>query len=124
MSLDELIKAAHQLDQTDLDRLLHQVIVLRAHHKTNVLPEEEAQLLQKINRGIDSELRSRYQVLREKREAETLTDGEYETLIQLSNQIEQYGAQRLEALASLAQLRQVSLSVIMESLGIQPVTYV
>ena len=124
MSLDELIKAAHQLDQTDLDRLLHQVIVLRAHHKTNVLPEEEAQLLQKINRGIDSELRSRYQVLREKREAETLTDGEYEILIQLSNQIEQYGAQRLEALATLAQLRQVSLSVIMESLGIQPVTYV
>ena len=122
MSLDELIKAAHQLDQTDLDRLLHQVMVLRAHHKANVLPEEEAQLLQKINRGIDPELRSQYQVLREKREAETLTDGEYEILIQLSNQIEQYGAQRLEALASLAQLRQVSLSVIMESLGIQPVT--
>ena len=124
MSLDELIKAAHQLDPTDLDRLLHQVIVLRAHHKTNVLPEEEAQLLQKINQGIDSELRSRYQVLREKREAETLTDGEYEILIQLSNQIEQCGAERLEALATLAQLRQVSLSVIMESLGIQPVTYV
>ena len=124
MSLDELIKAAHQLDQTDLDRLLHQVMVLRTHHKTNVLPEEEAQLLQKINQGIDSELRSRYQVLREKRETETLTDGEYEILIQLSNQIEQCGAQRLEALASLAQLRQVSLSVIMASLGIQPVTYV
>ena len=124
MSLDELIKAAHQLDQTDLDRLLHQVMVLRAHHKTNVLPEEEAQLLQKINQGIDSQLRCQYQVLREKREAETLTDGEYEILIQLSNQIEQYDAQRLEALATLAQLRQVSLSVIMESLGIQPVTYV
>ena len=124
MSLDELIKAAHQLDQTDLDRLLHQVMILRAHHKANVLPEEEAQLLQQINQGIDSKLRSQYQVLREKREAETLTDGEYEILIQLSNQIEQCGAQRLEALASLAQLRQVSLSVIMESLGIQPVTYV
>ena len=124
MSLDELIKAAHQLDQIDLDRLLHQVMILRAHHKANVLPEEEAQLLQKINRGIDSEIRSRYQVLREKREAETLTEGEYKILIQLSNQIEQCGAQRLEALASLAQLRQVSLSVIMESLGIQPVTYV
>ena len=123
MSLDELIKAARQLDQTDLDRLLHHVMILRAHHKVNVLPEEESQLLQQINQGIDSELRSQYQVLREKREAETLTDGEYEILIRLSNQIEQCSAQRLEALASLAQLRQVSLSVIMESLGIQPVTY-
>ncbi|MBO3457313.1 hypothetical protein G7B40_005425 [Aetokthonos hydrillicola Thurmond2011] len=38
--------------------------------------------------------------------------------------IEQFGAQRLEALANLAQLRQVSLSDLMETLGIQPVTYV
>ena len=124
MSLDELIKAANELDKTDLDRLFHQVVVLRAHRKLNILPEEEAQLLQKINQGMDSELRSQYQVLRKKREDETLTDSEYEMLIQLSNQIEQFGAQRLESLASLARLRQVSLSTIMDSLGIQPVTYV
>ena len=124
MSLDELIKAANELDKTDLDRLFHQVVVLRAHRKSNILPEEEAQLLQKINQGMDSELRSQYQVLRKKREDETLTDSEYEMLIQLSNQIEQFGAQRLESLASLARLRQVSLSTIMDSLGIQPVTYV
>jgi UDP-N-acetylglucosamine 2-epimerase len=124
MSLDELIQAANQLDEADLNRLLHQVVVLRAHRRANVLPEEEAQLLHKINQGIDPELRAQYQVLREKREAETLTDAEYNTLIQLSNQIEQFGAQRLEALANLAQLRQVSLSDLMETLGIQPVTYV
>ncbi|MCY7320993.1 MAG: STAS/SEC14 domain-containing protein [Phormidesmis sp. CAN_BIN36] len=122
MSLDELIQAASQLDETDLDRLLHQVVVLRAHRKAHALPEQEAQLLHKINQGIDPELRAQYQILRAKREAETLTDAEYNTLIQLSNQIEQLGAQRLEALANLAQLRQVSLSELMETLGIQPVT--
>jgi hypothetical protein len=124
MSLDELIKAANQLDETDLEQLLHQVVVLRARRKAQVLPEEEAQLLLKINQGVPADLRSRYQVLRQKREAETLTDAEYEALIQLSNQIEQIGVQRLEALASLAQLRQVSLLELMETLGIQPVTYV
>jgi hypothetical protein len=124
MSLDELIKAANQLDETDLEQLLHQVVVLRARRKAQVLPEEEAQLLLKINQGVPADLRAHYQVLRQKREAETLTDTEYDTLIQLSNQIEQIGAQRLEALASLAQLRQVSLPEIMETLGIQPVTYV
>ncbi len=124
MSLDELIKAANQLDGTDLERLLQQVVVLRTQRKAHVLPAEEAQLLDKINQGIPPELRAQYQVLRAKREAENLTDLEYDTLIQLSNQIEQLGAQRLEALANLAQLREVSLQQLMETLGIQPVNYV
>jgi hypothetical protein len=124
MSLDELIKAANQLDETDLEQLLHQVVFLRARRKAQVLPEEEAKFLLKINQGIPPDLHTRYQILRQKREAETLTDAEHDTLIQLSNQIEQIGAQRLEALASLAQLRQVSLLDLMEALGIQPMTYV
>jgi hypothetical protein len=124
MSFDELIQAANQLDATDLDRLLHQVIFLRASRKTQVLPEEESQLLIKINQGVPPDLHAQYQMLRQKRESETLTETEHITLIQLSNQIEQIGAQRLEALANLAQLRQVSLLDLMETLGIQPMTYV
>jgi hypothetical protein len=123
MSIDELITAANQLNETDLDRLLHQVVVLRTRRKTQVLPEKEAQMLQIVNQGVPTDFRARYQVLQEKREAETLTETEYDTLIQLSNQIEQIGAQRLEALANLAQLRQVSLLDLMETLGIQPVSY-
>lgn len=122
MSLDELIQAANQLDEADLNSLLHQVVVLRVHRRANTLPKQEAELLQKINQGIDPELRAQYQALRTKREAETLTDAEYKTLIQLSSQIEQFGAQRLEALANLAQLRQVSVTELMETLGIHPVT--
>ncbi|WP_310489977.1 hypothetical protein [Chamaesiphon sp. VAR_69_metabat_338] len=49
---------------------------------------------------------------------------EHDRLIQISTQIEQIGAQRLEALAHLAQLRQVSLLELMESIGILPVSYV
>jgi hypothetical protein len=58
MSLDELIQAANQLDSNDLDRLLQQVVILRAHRKANVQTLEEAQLLHKINQGIDPELRA------------------------------------------------------------------
>jgi hypothetical protein len=123
MSIDELIKAANQLNEIDLNQLLHQIVVLRARRKTPILPEEEAQLLLKINQGIPSDLRTSYQFLREKREAETLDDRQYDSLIQLSNQIEQIGAQRLEALAKLAQLRQVSLIDLMETLGIQSLSY-
>jgi hypothetical protein len=124
MSIDELIKAADGLDASDLDLLLQQIVFLRARRKTPVLPAAEAQLLLKINQGIPADLLANYQVLRKKREAETLTDAEYDRLIQLSTEIEQIGVQRLEALARLAQLRQVSIIDLMATLGIQPMSYV
>jgi hypothetical protein len=124
MSLDELLKATTELDETGLDQLIHQVALLRVSRKAQVLPEEESHLLQQINQGVPADLRAQYQVLRAKREAETLTASEHQALIQLSLQIEQISAQRLEALATLAQLRQVSLTALMETLGIQPVTHV
>jgi hypothetical protein len=124
MGLDELIKAADRLDATDLDSLLQQVVYLRARRKTQVLPEDEAQLLLRINQGIPADFLAQYQLLLQKRDAETLTDSEHSRLIQLSTQIEQVGAQRLEALADLAQLRQLSLLDLMETLDIQPVSYV
>jgi hypothetical protein len=122
--LTNLIKAADRLDATELDLLLQQVVYLRARRKTSVLPEDEAQLLLRINQGIPADLLAQYQILRQKREAEILTEPEHDRLIQLSTQIEQIGAQRLEALAHLAQLRQVSLLDLMETIGIQPVSYV
>ncbi len=60
MSLEELIKAAYQLSETDLDQLLHQVVVLRASRKAPVLPEVESQLIQQINQGIPSDLHHQY----------------------------------------------------------------
>jgi hypothetical protein len=124
MRLEELMTEVNQLGESDLDQLLHQVAVLRARRKAVLLPEEEAQLLLKINQGVPSEIRKEYQALCEKRDAETISDTEYDMLVDLSHQIEQLGAKRLEAMAQLAQLRQVSLSDLMTLLGIQPVTYV
>ena len=123
MSLNELIQAANRLDEADLDQLLQQVVTLRARRKAPVIPNQEALLLEQINQGIPINLRQQYQTLRTQREAEKLTDSEHQTLIQLSKQIEAFGAQRLESLAQLAQLRQVSLLDLMETLGIPSVTY-
>jgi Rad3-related DNA helicase len=124
MSLDELIQAANQLNETELDRLLQQIVTLRAQRKAQALPAKEADLLDLINQGVPADIRVAYQALRAKREAETLTETEYEQLVQLSNQIEHLGAQRLEALATLAQLRQVSLPTLMENLEIETPSYV
>jgi Rad3-related DNA helicase len=123
MSVDELIQAANQLNEPDLEQLLQQIATLRASRKATLLPEEEALLLQEVNQSISPELRTQYQQLREKFHAEILTPPEQETLIQLSKQIETFGAKRLESLAKLAQFRHVSLLDLMTGLGIPNVTY-
>jgi hypothetical protein len=123
MSLDELIQAANELNELDLDQLLQQVVAMRARRQTPILPEAELLLLQQINQSIPTDRRRQYQQLREKREAETLTPTEHNLLIELSKQIENLGAKRLEALARLAQLRQVSLNSLMETLGIPNLNY-
>ncbi|MGB7087394.1 MAG: STAS/SEC14 domain-containing protein [Phormidesmis sp.] len=124
MSIDELIRAANQLDETDLDRFLQQVVTLRAQRKASVLSVEEAQLLDKINQAIPATLQEQYQHLRAKREEESLTSREHSQLIELSKQIEQLSAERLESLATLAQLRRVSLPDLMSQLGLTPASYV
>ena len=124
MSVDELVKAANQLNESDLNRFLQQVVTLRTQRKASVLSVEEAQLLAKINQAIPATLQEQYQRLRTKREEESLTSQEHSQLIELSKQIEQLSAERLEALATLAQLRQVSLSELMSQLGLAPASYV
>lgn len=122
MSVDELIKAANQLDETELELFLQQIVTLRTQRKASVLPDEEALLLEKINRTIPTDLQERYQKLKIKREDESLTSQEHSQLIELSKQAEQLGAERLEALAMLAQLRGVSLPNLMSQLGLKSIS--
>jgi histidyl-tRNA synthetase len=123
MSVDELLNAVDELSEPDLEHVFDRVLWLRARRKAPVLEPEETQLLLEINRGLPTVLLQRYQVLRERREDETLTEAEYEELLQLSDQIEVLGANRLEALAKLADLRQVPLVQLMDDLGIQSANF-
>lgn len=68
-------------------------------------------------------MQAQYDVLRTKREADApLTEDKQAQLIELSKRIEQFGADRLEAMVNLAQLRQISLTELMASLRIQTVS--
>lgn len=84
------------------------------------LPQQEAELLQRINEGLPSETWERYHELIAKRRAETLQPDEHALLIELSDQIEAANARRITHLIELARLRQTSLEALMEQLGIKP----
>jgi transposase len=60
----------------------------------------------------------------EKRRGDAIAGPELEELLRLTEQIERLEAERIEALAKLAQIRGTSLPKLMLELGIQPRPYV
>ena len=76
------------------------------------------ELLQKINQGVPPDLQKRYNELIAKRQAETLTTVEYEELLHLTQETERLEVRRMEHLGELARLRGISLTALMENLGV------
>jgi len=60
VSVTNLLKAVRQLSLPEMESFIHQVIALQAQRKSPSLPQAEAELLLKINRGLPPSLRTRY----------------------------------------------------------------
>lgn len=124
LSPEEIIRALDQLSTPELEGVVTQVLALRAHRKAANLPHNEAELLRKINQGLPPDIQIRYAELVTKRREEKLTPEEYQELLQLTAQVEQFEAERVAYLAELAQLRQTSLTALMEDLHISSPAHV
>lgn len=119
VEIDQLLNGVVQLETPDLEQFAEQVCLILAQRKVPSLPPLEAELLQQINRGLPEETQHRYNELRAKVQAETLTPEEHQELLALVDVVEQGDVDRLHHLIELSQLRQVPLPVLMEQLGIQ-----
>ena len=120
MSIEELLDSAAQLDTPELEHFVSEVLALQAKRRAPHLSRDEAALLQKINQGLPPDVQQRYDTLIEKRQEETLTSDEHQELITMNDQIEEADAERVKDLVTLAQLRKVSITALMDELGIHP----
>jgi hypothetical protein len=118
VSPDELLHGVEQLDASELDRFVERVLAMQAQRRSTSLSAEETQLLQQINLSISANTWQRYNELKAKRRDEKLSPAEHRELIATSNDIEKANVRRIQALAKLAVLRQTSLDVLMDKLGI------
>ncbi|BAZ10247.1 hypothetical protein NIES4071_20620 [Calothrix sp. NIES-4071] len=116
----QLLQAVEQMPQPDFEIFVIQVLKLRAQRYSKSLSSSESELILKINQSIPDEMQQQFNELIEKRRSITLTDAEQEKLIQLTDQIENLDAKRIEHLAQLAQLRQQLLAQVMQDLNILP----
>src|SRR5947207_36271 len=109
LSVEELLKAADRLPNDQLERLVEQMLFVRARRRAPGLAPAEAELLLKINTGLPPALQHSYERLSAKEREETITPAEQQELLALIEQAEQLNYERVKALVELAQLRQTSL---------------
>jgi hypothetical protein len=115
VSTEQLICAVERLPQHELETFIAQIVALRAQCTTPHLSQDETALLLQINASISSDVPRRFNELAAKRQAATITPSELTALIQITNEI----AQRLATLIELAQLRQITVPLLMDALGIR-----
>ena len=120
----QLVKAAEQLSLAELDHFAEEITALRARRHAPVLSANESKLFGVINQSLSEQDRTRLAELGEKRTDETLTPEEHQTLLSLQQRLEALHAQRMKALAELAALRGITLTAVMDQLGIHFPDYV
>jgi hypothetical protein len=101
-----------------LEELTAGLLALRAKRLAPVASYEETKLLLSINEGVPAELTNRAASLIEKRDNSSLTAVESSELLDLADEVERRGLERLEALSKLAELRAVPLRDLMQTLGV------
>ena len=117
---EQLLQAALQMPRAELEQFVTRLLALKIGQDTPHLSQAESELLLAINQGIPAATQQRLDALIAQRQAHTLTVAEHQELLQLTAQIEQRDAERLQHLIELAVLRQVTLDTLMQQLGLQP----
>ena len=120
---DQLLQAALQMSREELEQFVARLFALKARQETPGLSDREAELLMQINLGLPSATQKRLNELIDKRQAATLRAKELRELKKLTDQIEQFDAERLKRLTELAHLRNVPLRKLIKQLGLEPVPH-
>jgi hypothetical protein len=118
LTVKHLMTAIKQLSTTELQEFLQQLAAWQQHNGQQA--EEEAALLARIkeNSSLPTTKQRRFDRLRRKRQAGTLTKPEAVELQALWQQVEQMNVTRLQALTDLAQRRGTDVKTCMRELGL------
>jgi hypothetical protein len=114
----DLLLAASALDDDQFERLIGDLLRVRAGRLAGKTEADEIALLARINAGLSPALWANYHRLRKLHESQTLTDTEHAELLDLTDTIELFQAERAAALAELANRRGIPLDQLLTTLGL------
>jgi hypothetical protein len=117
-SSTRLVQAVERMSPAELERFADEVASIRARRRAPMLSVSESALFEVINRTLPEEDRARLDVLSDRLRREALAEKEHPELLELQGRLEALHAARMEALAQLARQRGVTLTAVMDQLGI------
>ena len=118
LSTTDLLKGVEQLEQTELEDFVKQVLYIRAKRIADSLSNEETVLLEQINAGLTDEEKIKLHQFAEKSQEDILTTQQHQEYMKLIEKLEHTNNNRLTALGKLSQLRKIPLLTLMEQLGL------
>ncbi|OQX81294.1 MAG: hypothetical protein B6D64_02110 [Bacteroidetes bacterium 4484_276] len=118
--LNQIFQSLTPLGLSELDQVMKKLIGLRRQRLSTVLTQTESDLLKKINTSAPAEIQKRFDNLLGKRDNETLSDNEYEELLELTRYTETLNVQRFEYLLELARLRNIPLDELIKQIELKP----
>lgn len=120
-TIEDLLKAVEQLPPQELTKFVRQAVALQAKQGGVLLADDEEQaLLTVVEQQLPPDLQARLDTLRAESHQRHLTVSEQAELLQFVQQVEQRDLQRTEALIELAQKRGISVSALLNELGLEP----
>lgn len=124
MSTASLLKEIEKLPYASLNHLVPRVLALRARKQPRTAPARERALLEKITAGAPPALLDEFRRLTETRRKSGLNPGEQERLVRVADELESFNVRWLRWVNTLAGLRGVTASALLESLELPARSYV
>jgi hypothetical protein len=121
LTVDDLVTAVDQLPNDELTQFVRRVLALQSHRGLSILDrEDEITLLETIYRQrLNNRDQNRLRRRRSKSRQGRLTPEEHAELLQFVQRVEQQDLVRIKALVQLAQKRGVTVSDLLQELGIE-----
>jgi hypothetical protein len=123
VTLDDLVQAVEQLPPSEMIELVRRVLAIQAKQGVSLLEDEEESVLFAVVKGkqLTPVKQKRLDDLRNKNREGMLTPTEQAELLDFVRQVEGQDLLRVEALVKLAQKRNMTVSALMDKLGLEPV---
>ena len=118
LSSQQIISAVQSMPLDELEHLVSDVLAVRAERVAPHLSGEEGKLLQTIQRTLPKKSLLRMKELQALRDVEKLSPEGFGELAELIEKLEIFHAERMKAVADLADLRGVTFQTTMKQVGL------
>ena len=117
-SPEALLQEVSQFSDAELDDFFSQITRLRAGRRAPHLSEEETHLLELISYRRPPEAQARFDFLLKRMRSNRITRKEHAELLTMTDQSEQFAADRVQAVIDLAALRGLTFNEMWKQLGL------